>query len=231
MEHISNTGWIVIAFIAVLIFTVIMMRGISFDWNGKKGIIGKEKERFDDQEKQQDLFRKVQEIDESCKADKKMAVKRLKGKLKSVFEPYIHCSMPAITVFEIILDVFEDRVERNCMRQKLTKEERSLYIADILYYIETDYEQFLQNIPATPCHAEQYPDWNTIKPSIESITQEWADDIAAIIVKRCQEKIALYETEQHVFKKDYYKKRCIDYPLEKNKRYIAALQTSRAVNE
>ncbi|MGP1577800.1 MAG: hypothetical protein ACTTH7_10060 [Treponema sp.] len=142
MKDISTIGWIVIAFIAVLIFTVIMIRGISFDWNGKKGRIGKEKEQFDDQEKQQELFRKVQEIDESCKADEKMAVKRLKSQLKAVFEPYIHCAMPAINVFELIQDVFEDRVERNCMRQKLTKEERSRYIDDILYFIETDYESF-----------------------------------------------------------------------------------------
>ncbi|MGP1577801.1 MAG: hypothetical protein ACTTH7_10065 [Treponema sp.] len=86
----------------------------------------------------------------------------------------------------------------------------------------------MQNIPATPCHTEAYPAWQAIKPAIQTITEEWAHTISEIIIKRCRKKIALYESQQHLFKKDYYKKRCIDYPIEKNKRYIAALEEAES---
>lgn len=248
MEQAGNiplAGWIVIAFIAVLIFILLhkaIKKGVKLDVDDKSLIVGdleknvdgrlevfkadiekKEKDRLYDEEYRKKLFRQSGEIDEKTKADERRVIRRINGTIKEVFLPFVKCEMPMLSVVELIKDVLQEKVDYNCMRERLTATERKGYIADILYRIETDYKHFLNKIYAVPCGVEKYPSWKEIAPQIERIVNEWADEMIRIIGRRIKEKIAMYKAEQSAFLLPEYKEICIDYPIKKNIGYLKAL--------
>lgn len=248
MEQAGNiplAGWIVIAFIAVLIFILLhkaIKKGVKLDVDDKSLIVGdleknvdgrlevfkadiekKEKDRLHDEEYRKKLFRQSGEIDEKTKADERRVIRRINGTIKEIFLPFVKCEMPMLSVVELIKDVLQEKVDYNCMRERLTATERKGYIADILYRIETDYKHFLNKIYAVPCGVEKYPSWKEIAPQIERIVNEWADEMIRIIGRRIKEKIAMYKAEQSAFLLPEYKEICIDYPIKKNIGYLKAL--------
>lgn len=238
-------GLAAIVFIAILIFILIdrlIKRGVAVGLGNKKVVLGavnkevdgklevfkadmekKEKDRLHDEEYRKQLFRQSGEIDEKTKADERRVIRRINGTIKEVFLPFIKCEMPMLSVVELIKDVLQERVDYNCMRERLTATERKGYIADILYFIEQDYKAFLHKLPAVPCGTEQYPAWKDIAPQIEHIVNEWADEMIRIIARRIKEKITMYKAEQSAFLLPEYKEICIDYPIKKNNGYLKAL--------
>lgn len=248
MEQAGNiplAGWIVIAFIAVLIFILLhkaIKKGVKLDVDDKSLIVGdieknvdgrlevfkadiekKEKDRLHDEEYRKKLFRLSGEIDEKTKADERRVIRRINGTIKEVFLPFVKCEMPMLSCVELVKDVLQERVDYNCMRERLTATERKGYIADILYFIEQDYKAFLHKLPAVPCGTEQYPSWKEIAPQIETIVNDWADKMVKIIARRIKEKIAMYKSAQSEFLLSEYKEICIDYPIKKNIGYLKAL--------
>lgn len=248
MEHLGNipqVGWIVIAFIAVLMFILIdrlIKKGLAVGVGKNKFVLGavnkevdgklelfkadiekKEKDRLHDEEVRKKLFRQSGEIDEKTKADERRVIRRINSTIKDVFLPFVKCEMPILSVVELIKDVLQEKVDYNCMRERLTATEHKGYIADILYRIETDYKHFLTKIHAVPCGVEKYPSWKEISPQIEKIVNDWADEMIRIIGRRIKEKIAMYKTEQAAFLLPEYKEICIDCPIKKNNDYLKAL--------
>ena len=238
-------GIAAIVFIAVLIFLLLnklLKKGIQLGAGDKKLIVGdieknvddklelfktdiekKEKDRLHDEEYRKKLFRQSGEIDEKTKADERRVIRRINGTIKEIFLPFVKCEMPMLSCVELVKDVLQERVDYNCMRERLTATERKGYIADILYFIEQDYKAFLHKLPAVPCGTEQYPAWKEIAPQIETIVNEWADEMVKIIARRIKEKIAMYKAEQSAFLLPEYKEICIDYPIKKNIGYLKAL--------
>lgn len=245
VEKLPLEGWIVIAFIAVLLFILLhklIKKGIKFGLGDKNIIVGdleknvdgklelfkadiekKEKDRLHDEEVRKKLFRQSGEIDEKTKADERRVIRRINSTIKDVFLPFVKCEMPILSVVELIKDVLQEKVDYNCMRERLTATERKGYIADILYRIETDYKHFLTKIHAVPCGVEKYPSWKEISPQIEKIVNDWADEMIRIIGRRIKEKITMYKTEQAAFLLPEYKEICIDCPIKKNNDYLKAL--------
>ena len=242
---IPLAGWIVIAFIAVLIFILLhkaIKRGVKRDVEDKSIIVGdleknvdnrlevfkadiekKEKDRLHDEEYRKKLFRQSGEIDEKTKADERRVIRRINGTIKEIFLPFVKCEMPMLSVVELIKDVLQERVDYNCMRDRLTATERKGYITDILYFMEQDYKALLHKLPAVPCGTEQYPAWKEVSPQVERIVNDWADEMIRIIGRRIKEKIAMYKAEQSAFLLPEYKEICIDYPIKKNIGYLKAL--------
>lgn len=238
-------GIAAIVFIAVLIFLLLnklLKKGIQLGAGDKKLIVGdieknvddklelfktdmekKERDRLHDEEYRKKLFRLSGEVDEKTKADERRVIRRINGTIKEIFLPFVKCEMPMLSVVELIKDVLQEKVDYNCMRERLTATERKGYIADILYRIETDYKHFLNKIYAVPCGVEKYPSWKEIAPQIETIVNDWADKMVKIIARRIKEKIAMYKSAQSEFLLSEYKEICIDYPIKKNIGYLKAL--------
>ena len=245
MQFLTNlplAGWLVIAFIAVLVFIVLMYRGIHLRFGDKELSAGagkavdkkinavreefkqKDADRLHDEELRKKLFRISGEIDEKTKADERRIVRKLYEAIKDIFKPYIKCEMPGLTAAEIIKDELNERVDYNNMREKFAGAERRGYLDDILLNIEADYKAFLFKIPRLPCGTENYPDWQDIRPEVERIIKKWADDTVKILIERINEKIDLYTAEEPNFILTEYKTICVDFPVRKNKKYIKNLQ-------
>lgn len=241
LDKIPVIGWIVIGFIAVLIFIVLIAlirKGAVLGWGDKKIALGKvdkkldsfkaeideqNKKRMEDEERRKALFRRSGEIDEKLKADERRVIRKLHDPIKNIFKANIKCEMPYITAAEIIKDELTERVDYNNMKEKLTSKERRGYTQDILFNIETDYKAFLLKIPRLPCGTEKYPAWHEIKPEVEKLVNSWADSMIEVMSTRIKEKIEMYEAEKDNFILPEYKALCIDFPIQKNKKYLQNL--------
>ncbi|MEL3905580.1 MAG: hypothetical protein P1P65_00920 [Treponema sp.] len=227
MKDISTVGWLVIAFIAVLIFAVIMIRGISFDWNGKKGSIGKINKRLDDSIKDEELrktlFKKSIAIDEHLHADLRKTVRRLDNKIRTALEPFFSSFLPVLIVEGIIKDELNERLDYNNIREKLSSSERADYLYEIVKDIGHAFSAFVLHLLKTQ-KEEKLPEWADMKPAIERLIREWEKDVAALLIKHIEEKITMYETARGQFKTQEYIKTSITYPIEKNKQYLQELR-------
>lgn len=241
LDKIPIFGWGVIAFIAVLIFIILIAairKGAVLGWGDKKIALGKvdkkldsfkaeideqNKKRMEDEERRKALFRRSGEIDEKLKADERRVIRKLIEPIKNIFKANIKCEMPYITAAEIIKDELTERVDYNNMKEKLTSKERRGYTQDILFNIETDYKAFLLKIPCLPCGSEKYPAWHEIKPEVEKLVNSWADSMIEVMSTRIKEKIEMYEAEKDNFILPEYKALCIDFPIQKNKKYLQNL--------
>lgn len=150
---ISTVGWLVIAFIAVLIFVLLIFlvrRGIKLGIGNKTLSVGqekevnekleslkreiaqKEKDRRHDEELRKELFRQAAKIDENEKNDEKRIIRRLNVRIKNIFSQSLKCEMPLLSLIENIKDVYQERIDDNNLRDRLSLTERRGYLEDIL---------------------------------------------------------------------------------------------------
>ena len=245
LENIPAIGWIVIAFIASLVFIILLLalrKGVRLGLGDKKLIVGavgkdvdnklvafkseieqREKNRVKDEELRKQLFRASVEIDEKTKADNRRIIRKLTPDIQAIFAKYGHCEFTTIHAVEIIKDELAERIDYNCIRERLSISERQGYIADILHHIKTGYETFLLKIPRVPCAQEAYPAWHEIKPAVEALVNTWANETVAVLKKRIAEKIDAYSAERDNFILNENKDIAVDFPVRKNKRYIKKL--------
>lgn len=241
---IPTIGWLVIAFIAILIFVIfafLVRRGVKLGIGNKTLSIGqekevdekleslkheitqKEKDRRHDETLRETLFREAAKIDEKEKADEKRIIRRLNVCIKNIFSQSLRCEMPLLSLIENIKDVYQERIDDNNMRDKLSLTERRGYLEDILTNIQRTYERFLLYVPRVPCNQEHYPKWAEVKPAFDKLTTDWADSVVEILNNRINEKITMYEEARGKFLLDESRKNACDLPMEKNKIYLRHL--------
>lgn len=245
LAQIPAIGWAVIAFVASLVFVILLLalrKGVRLGIGDKKLIVGdvnkevdnkltafkgeieqREKNRVKDEELRKQLFRTSVEIDEKTKADNRRVIRKLTPDIQAIFAKYGHCEFTTIHAVEIIKDELTERIDYNCIRERLSISERQGYIADILHHIKTGYETFLLKIPRVPCAQEAYPVWREIKPAVESLVNTWANETVTVLKKRITEKIDAYSAERDNFILNENKDNAVDFPIRKNKRYIKRL--------
>lgn len=245
LTELSNTGWLVIAFIAVLVFILVffaLRKGVRLGVGDKKIIVGdverevdnklfsfkaeiekREKSRQKDEELRKQLFRAAVEIDEKIKADNRRVIRKLTPAIQEIFKPFGGCEFAIINAVEIIRDELTERIDYNCIRERLSVTERQGYIADILHHIKIGYETFLLKIPRLPCSIDTYPAWRDIRPAVEVLINTWANETTAILKKRINEKIEIYTAERESFLLPENKDNAVDFPVKKNKHYIKKL--------
>lgn len=249
---IPTIGWIVLAFVAVLIFIVLLIivkRGVKLGLGNNSLSLGqtkqvdkkidelkieikqKEIDRLHDEEFRKMLFRKSGLIDEKEKADKRRVIRKLDSQINDVFKNHVHCEMPLLTATEAIKDVLFECVDYNNMREKLSANDCKGYLDDILYEIQQSYEQFLQRIISVPCSQEIYPIWDEIKYDVEKVVKDWALQITKIMIFRINEKITMYEESKEYFILPEYVENSCNIPIKKNQKYIKELnaQSSRFI--
>lgn len=249
---IPTIGWIVLAFVAVLIFIVLLIivkRGVKLGLGNNSLSLGqtqevdkkldelkneikqKEIDRLHDEELRKSLFRRSGIIDEKEKADEKRVIRKLDNKINNIFKNYVHCEMPLLSATEAIKAVLIECVDYNNMREKLASRDRKGYLDDILYEIKLSYEQFLQRVPSLPCAQETYPNWDEIKYDVEKIVNEWASQMIQIMIFRINEKITMYEESKEYFILPEYVENSCTFPIKKNQKYIKELnaQSSRFI--
>ena len=230
MEHIPVIGWVVIGFIAMLVFIAIVLltkKGVDLSVGDKKLSIGKINKRLDDniedEELRKTLFKRSIAIDEHLNADLRKTVRRLDGNIRTLLEPFFSSFLPVLIVEGIIKDELNERLDYNNIREKLSSAERADYLYDIVRDIGHAFSAFVLHLLKTQ-KEEKLPEWADIKQPIEKLISEWEKEVVALLIKHIEEKTAMYEAAQTQFKTKEYIKTSIAYPLEKNKKYLQELR-------
>lgn len=245
--QISNVGWGVIAFIAVLIFIVLMsliFRGVKFNLknkslsvgnkeeienqidirlnNFKKEIEKRELERYHDEELRKEMFKESMRIDEELSADEKQSVRCLDDKIAKIFEPFFKSDMPLSLVTAKIQGELNERLDYNNMKEKLTVHKRDKYLSDLMNKLQDKYSTFY--LQATNLNdKDRYPTWKEIEDGIRELMQDWQDEVVKLICKQLKRKIAFYLSKEKEFKTETYKNSSVTIPVNKNQRYLKDL--------
>ncbi len=245
--QISNVGWGVIAFVALLIFIVLMsliFKGVKFNLKNKSLSVGnkeeidnqigskleafkkeiekKDLERLHDEEHRKSLFKRSMKIDEHLMADMRQSVRRIDKAVSDIFSPYFSSSLPVSLVSALIKDELNERLDYNNVKDKLSKRERGEYCEDILKDIRDKYSTFYLQATKLPSE-DEYPEWEAIESDITSLIKGWETKIVSFLCSHIKKKIELYECERNNFKTEAYKENSITYPIEKNKNYLKDL--------
>ncbi len=238
LTNISNVGWVVIAFIALLIFIVVMFRGIKLGKGDKHIFIGKQIDkrleafkneielkdlkRLHDEELRKSLHKRSLKIDEQLMADMRKKVRRIDVKLAKIFEPYKLTSFLITFIASLIKDELNERLDYNNVKVNLSQKEKKDYCLEILSDVKDRYNAFYANADKLST-VHFIPEWEKIKIDIEKLIFEWGDDIVQALDTRIKEKITMYKKERSQFKTKEYLENSITDPIEKNKKYIKAL--------
>ncbi len=227
LKNPTEIGWIVIGFVAFLIFIIVMTRGFKLDVKNRSISVGKQIDSklalFKKEEEQmRKLFKASIKIDEHLSADERQSVRRLDNQIADIFAPYFKSDMALSLVILKIRDELNKRLDYNNMKEKLAIEHRSNYLCDIMSNLRDKYSTFY--LQATNLNAdERYPRWEEIEEPLTSLIIEWQIEIAKLICNSCKEKINLYDSRKDDFETKEYKESSIDYPIKKNKGYLVAL--------
>ena len=245
MESIVNLpiiGWIVLLIIAVLIFIVTMVHGIrlvfgdkSLSIGGKldKKIDGVKKELTDkvkntlhDEQLRLMLYKKSIHIDEHLNADLRKTVRKLDNKICTLLEPYSISFFLSMGISEIIKGELNERIDYNNIREKLSGRERAGYLEDILLDIRDKYSTFLIHLLTHSQSLKEYPEWANIEQPIRNLISNWEEDVIKLLREHIEEKIKIYVDEKDNFITEEYTENSINYPINKNKKYLKDLEVS-----
>ena len=241
LANLSIAGWVVIAFIASLLFILLMVRGIKLGWGDKSIQIGKKLEnkvdafkkdieietmkKSHDEAKQKTLFKKCNELDLTLFANLHKLIKKMDGDIYKVFEPYVHCQFPSLAIVDIFEDVFIERLYFNNMKLKLTVDNRKDYLDSVVYDIKSNYILFYMQLKSLHC-GEDYPEWDVIKPEVEKLVASWAKKSMQFYIECVVEKIELYKKSSRKFETEEFRRIAVLQPLKKNKKYLEDLNKS-----
>lgn len=241
LANLSIAGWISIVVIAVLIFIVLMVRGIRLGWGDKSIQIGKKLEnkidafkkdmeieaikKSHDESKQKVLFRKCNELDSTLFASLHKVIKKMDGDVYKVFEPYVHCQFPSLAILDIFEDVFIERIYFNNLKIKLTNDNRKDYLNSIVDDIKSNYLLFYMHLKALHC-GEGYPEWEKIENDVRKLVANWAKKSLQFYVECISQKINLYKKSARKFETEEFKRLAVIIPLKKNKKYLEDLNKS-----
>ncbi len=237
-ENISIAGWVSITIIAILIFIVLMLRGIQFGWGDKSVAIGK---KFDDKleafkkdieletvKKNQDealqkvLFKKSIVYDDYLEASLIKSVKKIGGEVYKLFKAYLVCQYPSLCVVDIFEDVLMERVHFNNMKKKLMKENRVRYLDSIVNDIKKNYLVFFEQLQNLHC-GEVYPKWEKIEKNVISLVKRWLLQCVNCYIANVKKKILLYKKAESKFLLFSIKEQATTFPIKKNKCYLSNL--------
>ena len=238
MSSMNVAGWISITIIALLIFIVLMMRGIQFGWGDKSVAIGKrldnkleafkkdiELERVrksQDETLQKFLFKKSLSFDDYLQASLIKSVKSLEGEVYKIFKPFLLCQYPILCVADIFEDALMERVHFNNMKKRLMKENRSTYLKLIVEDIKKNYLVFYEQLENLHC-GERYPEWEKIENDVTSLVQSWLLQCLNCYIANVKKKIALYKKTSVKFVLDDMRMLAAIFPMKKNRRYLVNL--------
>ena len=140
LNGLNVAGWISISLIAILIFIVLMMRGIQFGWGDKSVAIGK---KFDnkldafkkdielenikktqDETLQKMLFKKSLCFDDYLEASLIKSVKKTESEVYQIFKSFLICQYPALCIVDIVEDALMERVHFNNIKKKIMSKNR-----------------------------------------------------------------------------------------------------------
>lgn len=236
--QIPLIGWLVIAFIATLIFIVLMSKGLKFGFSGKTVSIGekmdkkigdfkqeiekKELERVYDESFSRELLRKSQKIDEHLSAECRKSVRRIDRDVAPIFKNYLKSPLSIAAVASLIKEELNERLDYNNMKEKLSRNERTAYCNDIVNDIHDRYSTFYLQAEKLVGKGV-YPEWETVERNVQILISVWSIKIINSYISHLNRKIELYQQSRKVFKTEEYKQKSIDYPIQKNQNYIKML--------
>lgn len=239
MQNIPTIGWIVIAFVAILIFIVLLKHPPKIKLNDKsvdfqqlsdkietvkQEVSDNEAVLLDDKITQQELYNIIKEIDQKLHADHKRNLRELKLKMLKTPELSRGCQYAELITIQAILDNFYNAVEYNQLKNCLTPQESSNYKKDLLHKVKQKYKTLSTISKPTPCVASDRKKWEEIEPLIISFINEWETATIKAIKNRIEQKIRTYKAYRGKFSSPYYKKIAIEKPLEKNYNYLKKLK-------
>ena len=245
MNFINNmniAGWVSITIIALMIFIVLMMRGIQFGWGDKSVAIGK---KFDtkleafkkdieienikkgqDEVLQKSLFKKCIAYDDYLEASLIKSVKKLDADVYQIFKAFLICQYPALCIVDIFEDALMERVHFNNMKTKLMKENRKAYLYLIVEDIKKSYSMFYEQLQNLHC-GEIYPSWEKIESDVVLLVRKWLLQCVDCYIANVRKKIELYKKMKGRFSLEDTRKLATSLPLKKNRRYLVNLLKAR----
>ena len=242
VNSMNVAGWVSITIIAILIFIVLMMRGIQFGWGDKSVAIGKrldnkleafkkdiELERVkknQDEALQKELFKKTIDFDDYLEASLIKSVKKLENDVYNIFKPFLICQYPALCVADIFEDALMERVHFNNMKKKLMKENRVSYLYSIVEDIKRNYIVFYEQLQNLHC-GEVYPEWEKIEESVISLVRKWLLQCLDCYIVNVNKKISLYKKKSSKFILEDMRELSTVLPMKKNSRYFSDLLKAR----
>lgn len=242
VNSMNVAGWVSITIIAILIFIVLMMRGIQFGWGDKSVAIGKrldnkleafkkdiELERVkknQDEALQKELFKKTIAFDDYLEASLIKSVKKLENDVYNIFKPFLICQYPALCVADIFEDALMERVHFNNMKKKLMKENRVSYLYSIVEDIKRNYIVFYEQLQNLHC-GEVYPEWEKIEESVISLVRKWLLQCLDCYIVNVNKKISLYKKKSSKFILEDMRELSTVLPMKKNRRYFSDLLKAR----
>jgi hypothetical protein len=225
MSEISTTGWIVIAIISVLLFIIIMRRGIKLGFGDKTVTVGMVERRLNhiktDEETRNTLFKFSQHVDNNLKGDLRRVVRNMDEAISSL-NGTTKCEFTGSRIADIIKGEFFQRIDDNNLKERLSLTQRDGYYRDIERRIKERYQFFQAKTAATQC-GDKYPDWDAIEPSMFILIQSWGDASIKVLTSRIQEKIDEYTDAKPVFISEEARKASCDDCIERNNGYLKAL--------
>ena len=238
VNSMNVAGWVSITIIAILIFIVLMMRGIQFGWGDKSVAIGKrldnkleafkkdiELERVrknQDEALQKELFKKAITFDDYLEASLIKSVKKLENDVYNIFKPFLICQYPILCVADIFEDALMERVHFNNMKKKLMKENRVSYLYSIVEDIKRNYIVFYEQLQNLHC-GEVYPEWEKIEESVISLVKKWLLQCLDCYIVNVNKKISLYKKMSSKFILEDMRELSTVLPMKKNRRYFSDL--------
>ena len=242
VNGMNVAGWVSITIIAILIFIVLMMRGIQFGWGDKSVAIGKrldnkleafkkdiELERVkknQDEALQKELFKKTIAFDDYLEASLIKSVKKLENDVYNIFKPFLICQYPALCVADIFEDALMERVHFNNIKKKLMKENRVSYLYSIVEDIKRNYIVFYEQLQNLHC-CEVYPEWEKIEESVISLVRKWLLQCLDCYIVNVNKKISLYKKKSSKFILEDMRELSTVLPMKKNRRYFSDLLKAR----
>jgi hypothetical protein len=216
--------WMSLLVLALLVLAVVFVNGVRFRLGPHEIAIrglSRDMEDWDhDFHLSMELQKTAAGIDSDIQADLWDLTESTEEKVYDAHKGI--CYFPAQRFAEIVRKELYKRIGRNNLKSRLALDRRQAYVSEIKKTIRDKYKYFLEMIRSAAC-GEVYPEYDALRGFINLIVDQWAGQVAGIVINGCRRKIGMYAAMKKQFKLEKLRERYCLNKIRDNIGYIRDL--------
>ena len=234
LDLVKSTAWpLAIMVVAILLYGLVRRGMVSSVSATKDGIVLGLTPVDQRESYRHAMDKRILAVDNALYLAAKRVTQSLRRTMTGAVATSATCAVSKRAIGADLLEPLFDACDENDFKTHLAAPERRVYLDQKMTAIR-DYYEDLSDATSIGCSVDDgendLPPWEAAEPKIRTVVEAWADRIADAVEQACKAKIDIYtECRPQFFEaKDKYFVTVVDSCIEKNQKYIAALNGAAA---
>lgn len=227
IELVKASGVIIGLIIGGIVLIGILRKGVLKSITaGKDGLSLQLSDELENRsEAEYYVNRRIEEIDRLTHSELLQSVRDLRKPIMRAVKKFGVCTVGVRAFIADIRSPIYRSVDKNDLKNILSNNNLQAYLDKKIIEMENEFEEILECFQDELCGTSKHENaWSEVESEMQAILKSWTDTARTLLIICSQKKIAVYEENIGLRKKEDVYRKILEQCKEKNENYIRGLK-------